>query len=77
MEPDYTFDRDDLSEDHEEMILYDGLDDALVGYTSTDKGTVAVYDYSLMVESFVKVNDWDRHEAIEWIEFNIIGALVL
>ena len=68
--------RDELGEQHAEMILWDGLDAAVVGYQDTDNGSVAVYDYEAMVQCFVNDNDWPRSEAVEWIDFNIVGAYV-
>lgn len=60
-----------------DMITYDGMDAALLGYTSTeDEPQIAVYDYDLMVNAFMELNDWSQEEALEWIEFNVVGAYI-
>ena len=69
--------RDECAEVDEEMILYDGLDNAVIGYSSRcGEEPVAIYDYEKMVECFVDENDWSREEAVEWISFNIENAWI-
>jgi hypothetical protein len=73
--------KDHLAEINPDAILYDGCDDALIG-TATRVGlpTLACYDYDLLVESFMKDRDglqgMDDVEAMEWVEFNIVGAFL-
>ena len=58
--------RDECAELNEEMILYDGLDNALVGYTSRcGEDPVAVYDYEKMISCFVLDNDWSRDDVFK------------
>ena len=47
-------------------------DDALIGVTHDDR---AVYDYNLMIDWLVKEQGLTEQEAVEWIDFNTIGAL--
>lgn len=69
----------------EDVIIFEGYsyDDALVGVIE-DRQTVddygmegfrAVYDYDKMVAWLVKTQGMTTEEAIEWIEYNTIGAL--
>ena len=37
---------------------------------------MVVYDYDKCVEIFMRDNEWDYDEAIEWMEFNVVGAYV-
>lgn len=60
----------------EDTVVYSGAfsyDTALVGYDV--KSGRAIYDYDLMVEWITTKNpDWSEEEAIEWIDYNTIGA---
>lgn len=55
------------------MILLDGLDEALVGYTDEGEDAAAVYDMGKLVSIFMNRDDMSYHEALEWIDFNIMG----
>lgn len=46
---------------------------AVIGH---DMETNAViYDYLKLVEAFMEWNDWTEQEAIDWIDYNVIGSL--
>lgn len=63
--------------DGEDMILYDGCDDAIIGVGSVhSKPLIAVYCYNKLVDVFVKQEDMTYEEAMEYIDFNIVGAYV-
>ncbi len=55
----------------DEAIQFDGLDYAIVG---TDHNGYLVYDHERMIEAFVTEDGMTREEAIEWIDYNIIGV---
>lgn len=60
------------------MILFDGLEDALVGMCEVwmNDGTKplrAVYDGNKMIDALVG-QGMSEEEAIEWISFNVEGA---
>lgn len=68
----------------EERLLdagYDGIkyltnysyDDALIGVSEDGR---AIYDYEKMVEWLMEEEGWSDEEAVEWIEFNTIRALL-
>lgn len=35
----------------------------------------AVYGFEKLVKCFMKANDWDWDEAVEWVEYNVERAL--
>ena len=61
--------REQIAQTNKEAVMWDNLDDAVVGMT--DDGRV-VYDINKMVDLFSI--DMPEEDAIEWINFNILGA---
>jgi hypothetical protein len=59
---------------YEDTVILENYsyDDALVGVTEDGR---AVYDFDKMVSWLMQREGWSALEAIEWIEFNTIGAL--
>jgi len=35
----------------------------------------AVYDTSLVIETFMKIHEWSYDEAVEWFEYNTLRSL--
>lgn len=59
------------------ILIADGLDEAAMGYTTTSDGCEhVVYDYNKCVEIFMSQNNWEYEEAMEWVDFNVVGAYV-
>ena len=56
----------------DEAIILDGLDEAIMGYSQDG---LLIYGYELMLDLFMKQNDWTQLEAEEWIDFNVLGLL--
>ena len=54
----------------------DGLDDAIIGVDASGDQPVLKYDYSKCVAIFMDQNDWSHEDAVEWMEFNVVGAYV-
>jgi hypothetical protein len=69
--------RDYLSEVNEEMILFDGYDDALMGYIHR-KGIppVALYNFDKCVEILMERDGMSYEESVEWMDFNVLDAYV-
>lgn len=63
----------------EEALYIDGFEDCLIGiadvWRDNTRRTVAVYDYTLMVQSLID-DEVTAEDAAEYIEFNISGAYV-
>lgn len=55
-----------------EAIRFDGLDYAILG---TDHNGLLVYSYDRMIECFITDQDMTLDEAIEWIDYNVIGVM--
>ena len=56
----------------DEAIILDGLDEAIMGYSQDG---LLIYGYDLMLNLFMKQNEWTQLEAEEWIDFNVLGLL--
>ena len=55
-----------------EAIRFDGLDYAIIG---TDQDGLLVYDYNRMLEVFMSEQSMDYEEAVEWIDYNVMGVM--
>jgi hypothetical protein len=64
--------REKVAEMNPEAILWDGLDDAIIGISVDDR---AVYGLNKMILLFQQ-QGMSEEEAIEWMDFNIISAYV-
>ncbi len=63
-----------LLEDNE-CLLADGFDQSLVGITQ-GVNPVAIYDVNLMVNHLVDQDGMTEEDAVEHLEFNVVGAYV-
>jgi hypothetical protein len=57
-----------------ELLKADGFDDAVIGIEL--KNYRLVYDINKMIETLMVRDEMSEDEAIEYIEFNVIGAYV-
>lgn len=58
-----------------DIILFTGLDDALIGIGQQFNRYLAVYDYDKIIETLM-ASDMDPEEADDFFWFNIQGAYV-
>ena len=64
--------REKLAEINPEAVLYDGLEDALVGIASRHcMQPVALYDHRKILEVFMRRDGMTYEEASEMYDFNI------
>lgn len=57
--------------------MADGLEDALIGWTvNHHHAHVAVYDFDRCIKILVKRDGMTHLEAVEFLEFNTLGAYV-
>lgn len=69
--------REHLSETHPDVLLMDGLDDAIIGTSQRiNEPVLAVYSWEKIINIFVERDGMDFEEAVEFVEFNILGAWV-
>ena len=65
---------DQLASDNPDAILWDGLDDALIGIAERcSQPSLAVYSWDRLVELHMR-EGMSYEDACEYIGFNIIGA---
>ena len=58
-------------------LLMDGFDEAIIGYSQRgNERLLAVYSYEKMVEVLVSRDRIEYEEAVEYIDFNCVGAWV-
>ena len=63
--------------DYDGVIVADGLDDAAVGIVERcGQPPIVIYDVEAAAKILVKRDGTTREEAIEFLEFNSIGAWV-
>jgi len=66
----------DLSCDGSQLSFWDGLDTAIIGVSfRCGFDDVVTYDYDLCIEALVN-SGMDYEEAVEYLEFNVIGAYI-
>ena len=69
--------RELLAELGEDVLLMDGFDDAIIGYSQRINDPIlAVYSWDLMVKVLMERDDMSDEEAMEYIDFNCLGAWV-
>jgi hypothetical protein len=61
---------------NEKALFADGFEDALIGIAerAPSGNAVAVYDIKKMIDILIKRDGMDYLDAIEYIDFNVIGA---
>lgn len=62
-----------LSEMNPDAIIYDDCDDAIIGIGQRcGQNDIAIYSYIKLVHVFAEQMSYE--EAIEWIDYNIMGG---
>ena len=59
-----------------ELLCADGFDDAILGIAQRFNDYFVVYDRAKVLETLRTRDGMADEEAIEWYEFNIVGAWV-
>jgi hypothetical protein len=66
-----------LSDENPEALLADGFDEALIGIVRRfGLPAIAAYSYSKCIDVLMKRDGMSREDAVEYFEFNTIGAWV-
>jgi hypothetical protein len=67
----------------EDAIQFDGLDYAIVGVShdgyyyaivGVSHDGYYIYDYDRMIECFIEDSEMTEEEAVEWIDYNVMGV---
>lgn len=59
------------------MMKVDGLDNAIIGIgMRSGEDDILVYSFEKSIKEFMKCNDWTYEEALEWMDYNVLGAYV-
>ena len=68
---------DEIIEINPEAMLADGFDDAILGMcVQFGSEPVVAYDFNKCVEIVMERDGMEREEAIDFINFNVVGAYV-
>ena len=75
--------REVLTDENPDAIIYDGMDDALIGvYRGTRRGQAGIYEVdTIAVYSYLKyidilMEDMSEEEAVEYFDFNVDGLIL-
>lgn len=69
--------REEISEINPEALLCDGFDEAIIGMAERiNLGPVVAYDVDKMLEIMVQRDGMSYEEAMEYFDYNILGAWV-
>ncbi len=69
--------RDDMSEQYGDLLFADGFDDAILGIVERcGFDPVVCYSADKIIDILMKDNSMSHEEAVEYYEFNILGAYV-
>ncbi len=69
--------RERLSETYPDVLLMTDLDEAIIGVSQRlNEPVLAVYDWEKIIHILMQRDDMDLDQAVEYTEFNIIGAWV-
>ena len=61
----------------EKLVKADGLEDAIIGVGSRmNMPDVLIYSYNKCVDILMEKEGWTHEEAIEWMDYNVVGAWV-
>jgi hypothetical protein len=61
----------------ESALLADGFDAALIGFSQRmNEPMLAVYSYEKMVQVLMDNDDLSYDDAVEYVDFNVVGAWV-
>ena len=64
------------AEECPEALMADGFDEALIGRAERGGSTLLVYDFDKCVDVLMDQGGVDRDEAVEYMDFNVVGSLI-
>lgn len=68
--------REQLAEIEPDALIADGLEEALIGFVAQAHRYLACYSMAKIIEILMKRDGMSEIEALEFYEFNIVGAFM-
>jgi hypothetical protein len=70
-----------LTDENPDAIIYDGMDDALIGIyrgdlARTNGASIAVYSYVKFIQIYIERDGMSEEEAIEFFDYNVAGGYI-
>jgi hypothetical protein len=66
-----------LNENGESVILMDGFDEALIGFSQRiNEPLLAVYSWEKMIDLCIKRDKMEYEEAVDYVQYNCISAWI-
>jgi hypothetical protein len=63
--------------DEEKLVKADGFEDAIIGVGGRiNMPEFLIYSYNKCVKILMKREGWTHEEAIEWMDYNVVGSWV-
>jgi len=63
--------------DEEKLVKADGFEDAIIGVGGRiNMPEVLIYSYNKCVKILMKRDNFTHEEAIEWMDYNVVGSWV-
>ena len=67
--------REQMADENPDALFADGFDDAILGpLRRCGQPTLVAYSYAKAVEVLMRRDGMEYEEAVEWMEFNVVGA---
>jgi hypothetical protein len=67
--------REHLANIHDDLLLLDGLDDAIIGTSQRiNEPVLAVYSWEKIIAILTERDNMDFEDAVEFVEFNILAT---
>ena len=68
---------EEISDLNPEAMMADGFDEAILGMcVQFGTAPLVAYDYEKCVDMLMKRDEMSKQEAVDYMEFNVIGAYV-
>ena len=68
--------RKEIAENYPELLVADGFDKAILGVSQQFNSLSVAYDRNKCIEILMTRDNMTQLEAIEYFEFNVVGAYV-
>lgn len=56
------------------IVVFEDLNNALIGYCDIFNKTIAIYDKKKVIKLLMDKNNWTEEDSEEYYEYNIVGC---